>query len=230
VTPKPTSWQTKAVYHGLSQGFIGWLRNKDFWSGFVAGVVGHGVGHSLDASGISSMYARAAIASGAAAITAGATGGDAAAAALSAVIVHLYNAENISGRKANREAREMLVRSRQGPFTQREARVVGGTNGLIEDFFGSLFGGKATQSVSKAVGAESISSIMSELGSKLDFDEVIIESVTYDAIFTERGTPKLSYYEKGGIVFQFRYTDWILDENPRLITEVNREPITRYRN
>jgi hypothetical protein len=93
VTPKPTSWQTKAVYHGLSQGFIGWLRNKDFWSGFVAGVVGHGVGHSLDASGISSMYARAAIASGAAAITAGATGGDAAAAALFAVIVHLYNAE-----------------------------------------------------------------------------------------------------------------------------------------
>jgi hypothetical protein len=45
------------------------------------------------------MYARAAIASGAAAITAGATGGDAAAAALSAVIVHLYNAEDVGGKK-----------------------------------------------------------------------------------------------------------------------------------
>jgi hypothetical protein len=47
------------------------------------------------------MYARAAIASGAAAITAGATGGDAAAAALSAVIVHLYNMEDVSAKKRN---------------------------------------------------------------------------------------------------------------------------------
>jgi RHS repeat-associated protein len=107
--PQITSWQTKAVYHGLAQGSIGWLRNKDFWSGFVAGTVGHGVGHSLDASGIESMYQRAAIASGSAAIAAKATGGDAAAAALSAVIVHLYNME---GAKEEIEAKQVLKRIR----------------------------------------------------------------------------------------------------------------------
>lgn len=89
-------WATVAAAHGLAQGTIGWFRDKNFWTGFVSGLTSHAVGHHIKGLGgdsLAGVVLRTSIVSGTAAIVASATGGDAAHAALTAAIVHLYNAE-----------------------------------------------------------------------------------------------------------------------------------------
>lgn len=98
--PISGDWQVVAVAHGVSQGTIGWVRNKNFWGGFVSGTVSHGVGHNIDGlggDGAAGFILRTGIVSASSAIVASATGGDAMQAAMTAALVHMFNVENIGG-------------------------------------------------------------------------------------------------------------------------------------
>lgn len=99
--PISGDWQVVAVAHGVSQGTIGWVRNKNFWGGFVSGTVSHGVGHNIDGlggNGASGFILRTGIVSASSAIVASATGGDAMQAAMTAALVHMFNVEMIDGK------------------------------------------------------------------------------------------------------------------------------------
>jgi RHS repeat-associated protein len=226
--PQSTDWEVQASYHGLAQGSIGWLRNKDFWSGFVAGTVGHGVGANMDTSdkAFSAILARTAISSGIAAIAARATGGDPAAAAMSAAIVHLYNRESDPRQSRKSKYKLQLINKN---ITVRESTVIGGTRGFVSELLGLLGGGKAVEGATKVILKEGASNVMSELGSYLDFDEIRIDSVVYNVNQLQRSDPILFYGESDGYIMQYKDPNWQNIGPPQYLEEVDRTHITTYR-
>jgi RHS repeat-associated protein len=95
-SPMFDSWQATAAAHGVAQGTIGWVRDKNFWGSFVSGTVSHGVGHNIRGLGgdtQAGFMLRTGIVSASSAIVASATGGDAMQAALTAALVHMFNTE-----------------------------------------------------------------------------------------------------------------------------------------
>lgn len=93
------SWIRRAAYHSVVQGGISLLRGDGFAQGAVSGLSSSFAGSAMGSAGLMGQkgfefkMARGMIAAGFAALASDATGGDAGQAAMTALMVHMFNAE-----------------------------------------------------------------------------------------------------------------------------------------
>jgi RHS repeat-associated protein len=104
------NWQDPTQYlaHGTVQGAISWAQGGSFIQGAVAGLAGHATGDLVGGYGGNNpahIAARTTIAASLGYLSAEATGGDGARAAIAAASVHLYNYEG-----AQKDAKPSLVK------------------------------------------------------------------------------------------------------------------------
>ena len=100
------NWVLKAALHGSTQGVFAALRGDSFSNGMIAGTISSLAGSGMESAGLMEegmtaakhVFARTMIATGAAALTSKATGGDVLQGALTGATVHLFNGEGDHGK------------------------------------------------------------------------------------------------------------------------------------
>lgn len=194
--PITTDTLEMAVYHGLSQGTIGWARNGDFWSGFVSGFVSHGAGTQIQGmitgDSVGAIISRTMLTTGIAAITTSATGGDGVKGALAAAIVHLFNAEGI-GRKPSCSGRPCVNR---GSGDEPTGVLAIGTEGTaIEGLFGIKGGSGIYYDFAKGKWG-----YYSEIGGGLSgHRDALAAGVEFQAAITIDYAPSMEYFSGTGV-------------------------------